>query len=262
MPEPLDYGRPKRRSDAIHDVTAEPHLSPIALPTSAPIEPPPGASVQIDTTGVSSVWDEPTTAPQLAGTPDARAITYASWLAERSAQTTELKSWGIVLLVALAAGPWAVLGAFVGSFGVTSSFFGILAAVFIAPVVEEITKVAIAQTVLETRPYLFKRFSQLLIVGIAGGLSFATIENLIYLNVYIADPTPGIILWRWTVCVALHVSCSLVASIGLAIAWRDGMRNRRRPKISDAMVWIFIAMVMHGVYNAFAMSLDIAGFKF
>ncbi|HMO27375.1 MAG TPA: PrsW family glutamic-type intramembrane protease, partial [Tepidisphaeraceae bacterium] len=244
------------------DVTAEPHLSPIGVPTTAPAEPLPGATVPVDSTGVSSVWDEPTTARELAGAPDARAITYASWLTERSAQTSELKSWWIVLLVSLAAGPWAIIGAFAGSFSVEASVFTLLAAVFVAPVVEEITKVAIAQTVLETRPYLFKRFSQLLIVGLAGGLSFATIENLIYLNVYIPDPTPALVVWRWTVCVALHMSCSLIASIGLAIAWRDGMRNRRRPKITDAMPWIVIAMIVHGAYNAFAVALSIAGFEF
>ncbi len=260
-----DHGQTRCGRDAIHDVATEPHLSalPVRQPV-APVEPPltiqTGASESKN--GPMSVWDEPTTASVLAGSPDADAVTYASWLADGQRRTTWGKSWLVVLLAALAAGPWGVIGAFSGSMGIGYQFLGILAAVLVAPVVEEITKTAIAQTILEIRPFLFKHPAQLILVGLAGGLSFAVIENLIYLHVYIDDPSPGLVLWRWTVCVALHMVCSGIASIGLAISWRDGMNNRRRPRIADAFYWLMTAMIVHGVYNAFAVALSLGGYDF
>ncbi len=262
VPSP-DPVRPPRGREAMHDVTAEPQFS--ARPESPPmdpVEPLPGARNGATAEESMSVWDEPTTARELAGSPEADAVTYASWLAEGQRRTTWGRSWLTVLLVSLAAGPWGVIGAFSGSMGFAHRLFGMLAAVFLAPVVEEIAKTAIAQTILEIRPFLFKHPAQILLVGLAGGLSFAVIENLIYLHVLIDEPTRGLILWRWTVCVAMHMGCSAVASLGLALAWRDGMRHHRRPRIIEAFHWLVFAMVGHGAYNAFAIAWSALGGAF
>ena len=59
-----------------------------------------------------SVWDEPGLSPQLAGEVPEAALTYGAWLSQRIGETTWHKSWLVTVLVAVEAGPWAILGAF------------------------------------------------------------------------------------------------------------------------------------------------------
>ncbi|MGF1633831.1 MAG: PrsW family glutamic-type intramembrane protease [Phycisphaerae bacterium] len=239
-----------RRAGGIHDVDREPHLlvsrHACSAPPPEPLEPPviPARHARHEDP-LHSVWDE----PQL----DARALphvprdtSYADWLAERQQQTGWGRSWLAVLVLALAAGPWAVVGAFWGS---GQSLFGVMTLVVFAPAVEEIMKTALLAWGVERKPYWFKSSLQLLFCGLASGLAFACIENLLYLHVYIKDPSPGIILWRWTVCVGLHVGCTGIATLGVVRVWRRTVRTRRRPIMSLAAPALVTAFILHGLYN-------------
>lgn len=266
MGDSRETRRPGRPRKSIHDISVEPHFGEVA--SSASPHPPDAradaapASRDAPLEALSSVWDEPSTAGELTGAPRPDALTYAAWLEAAGRRTTRARRWATVLLVALAAGPWGVIGTIVGSLNLTSLLFDVALAILVAPVVEEISKTAIAQTILEVRPYLFRHPGQLILTGLAGGLAFAATENVMYLRVYIADPPPGLITWRWTVCVALHMTCSAIASLGLVRSWRNGMTHRRRPRIADAVPWLYFAMFVHAVYNAFAIYLDYDGFAF
>lgn len=198
-----------------------------------------------------TVWDEPALAGDLAGETPPDQLTYGRWLAERIAATDDATSWGITLLIILSAGPWGVLGALMSQSGATGiGFSGLLAAVILAPITEEITKVATALWAVEKRPYWFKSAWQIMLTAAAGGLAFAAIENLIYLNIYAPGKGPEFAAWRWTVCTALHLTCSSVAGVGLVRIWRGSVRNLRRPELADGMPFFAAAMVMHGLYNA------------
>lgn len=193
-----------------------------------------------------TVWDEPALSAELAGEPGDDQLTYRGWLAENISRTSTAKTWAYTTLVALAAGPWALLTALAGSSG---SEFGVILLTVFGPVAEEVAKVACALWVVEKRPFLFSSIGQILICGICGGFVFASIENFLYLNVKFQNPTPEFIRFRWTVCVGLHVTCSFLASIGLARIWDNAMRNQHRPRIALGIPWMVIAMVGHGLYN-------------
>jgi len=203
-----------------------------------------------------TVWSEPALSADLAGTPGEDQLTYPSWLAENIRKTTFLKSWWITLLIALAAGPWGVLGALAGSGG---SSFGVLMVAVFGPVAEEITKVAAALWVVEKRPFFFRSFGQILICAACGGLAFAAIENVIYTRVYFPDHTPEFVQFRWTVCVALHMGCSSIAGIGLVRIWMATMRDHSPPRLALGVPWFITAMVIHGLYNLTAMLASAAG---
>ena len=59
-----------------------------------------------------NVWEEPALSTDLAGSPAEDQLTYSRWLKSCIESMTFLKSMQTTLLVALAAGPWGVLGAF------------------------------------------------------------------------------------------------------------------------------------------------------
>lgn len=203
-----------------------------------------------------TVWDEPTLAPELLrqSPPD---ITYQAWLKEKIEQTSLLESWLVTSLVALAAGPWGVIGAFAGA---NATGFVFLAVSVFGPITEEVTKVAAAMWVIEKRPYLFLSEAQILICAACGGLAFAAIENLIYMFVYVPNHTAEFVAFRWTVCVALHMTCSTLAGLGLVRVWRESIGQLTRPRLDLAFRWMFIAMLLHGTYNLTVTVLSLVGY--
>lgn len=205
----------------------------------------------------ASVWEEPTTSATLAGAVPEDALTYARWLDARVAERDVGRSWALTGLIALCAGPFAVMGAFWGS---GQTLLSVTALVVFGPMVEEVTKLALPTFVVERRPHLFLGRTQILICGACGGLVFSAIENLLYLHVYVPNPTPTLVAWRWTVCVALHVGCSTIGAIGLASVWSVGMRERRRPDVGRAARWVVLATIVHGTYNGLAFVLAGTGF--
>jgi len=199
------------------------------------------------------VWDEPGISPVLAGAPLPGQLTYRAWLEKRWGEVSPARSWGVTLAIALAAGPWAILGALYGS---GQTVFSILAIVLFGPVVEEVMKVAAATYIVERKPYLFTHPAQIAICALAAGLAFASVENVLYLHVYIPDPPSWLTRWRWTVCVVLHTGCTFIAGLGLMRIWRDTWRRRARPRLSLGFPYLVAAMVIHGTYNGFAVILE------
>ena len=206
-----------------------------------------------------TVWDEPGVSPLLAGTAPPGELTYGRWVQQRRGQTTAARSWAATLGIALAAGPWAILGAFWGS-GQTA--FSVLALVFLGPLVEETMKTALALYVVEKKPFLFRSRVQIAACVLGAAFVFAALENLLYLNVYVAKPTPGLIRWRWSVCVAMHMGCTLVAGLGLMRIWKDVWQRLERPRLALGYPYVIAAVVVHGAYNTLALILSAAGFTF
>ena len=198
-----------------------------------------------------TVWDEPALSAELVGGPGDDDLTYQHWLVRNIAATPLSKTWLVTLLVALAAGPWGVLGALFGSGG---HWLAVTAYTIFGPVTEEVTKIAVALWVVEKRPYLFSSKMQILFCAVCGGMAFAAIENLLYLHVYVPEHSPTFVHWRWEVCSGLHVCCSFIAGVGLAQIWDRTMRLQQQPQLAAGVPWLVIAMVGHGLYN-FAVSL-------
>jgi hypothetical protein len=206
-----------------------------------------------------SVWDE----PALAGTPPQDELTYERWLVTGRAQTSAARSWTITSLASAAAGPLAILGTMAtGLAGGDVSAIGLAALSVVTPVTEELMKVALALWVVEKRPFLFRSSPQIALCALAGGLIFAAVENVLYLKVYVPDPSSALVWWRWTVCVALHTGCSLIAGMGLIRVWSHTMKLRVRPQLALGVPHLVTAMVIHGVYNSLALLLAELHFQF
>ena len=202
-----------------------------------------------------SVWNE----PMLEGDEPEGAASFRSRLAAKVAATSAVKSWLFTLLAATAAGPFAVFGAVWGS---GQSIGGYFTLVVFGPLVEETMKIGVMVMAVELAPYLIRSRLQILLTVGASGLVFAAIENVMYLSVYIEDPSETIIVWRWTVCVALHTGCSLIAGIGVMRIWAAVMRTGRRADVSLGTAYLVLATVIHGAYNAAMVALEMTAFKF
>ncbi|MAX27014.1 MAG: hypothetical protein CMJ19_21170 [Phycisphaeraceae bacterium] len=186
---------------------------------------------------------------------------YASWLQYKAAQVSAIQSWLFLAVLAFVSGPLAIVGTLWQTVQVQSGLdvFGLLGVIMIAPMIEEIMKVLAIALVAELKPYWVCTPGQIVICAALSGLGFAVIENAMYLLVYINHPTPAIIAWRWSVCVALHVGCSTIVGTGVANVWQRTMLTAQRPQVPFQLNRLTLAIIIHASYNALATLLELAG---
>lgn len=177
----------------------------------------------------------------------------------RRAQTPVHLRWGALLFAMMIAGPFAILGAFMNGGG---SWISIFAVCVLGPMTEEMLKASAALYLAEQKPWLVPASWTLILVCAVSGLMFAMIENIVYLNVYIRNPEASIVVWRWTVCTALHVGCSTVAGVGVARIWRKMHRTKTPPQIALASPFLITAIVIHALYNFAVTVLEASGLAF
>ncbi len=224
------------------------------------VEPPQGSTIEYQDRLQHiehSICDEPALAGSNIKT--GNTLSYEYWLADKWQATSTSFTWLITISIALVAGPFAVIAVFFNAFTNQIAYVGAFNLIVFGPMVEEIMKIALVYYIVEKKPYLFHSYWQIIVASLAGGLLFAIIENYLYLNVYIKDPTESIIHWRWTVCTMLHVSGSAIASLGLVKMWLDILERKARPRLELAYPFIIAAMILHGCYNAGALAIQIAG---
>ena len=248
---------PRAPSSRDHSVFAEPWMQPGAHRG----DPSDGASFLVPEQASEdhSVWDEPGRSPALSGDMPAAAVTWFRWYAQRRNETSTTHTWLVTIAVAAVGGLFAIVGTF---FAQAAGGMPLVAVTIIGPTTEEIMKIALPLWLVERRPWLYRSGGQILVCAFASGVAFAVVENLIYLNIYIPNPSAGLAAWRWTVCVVLHGGCSTIAGWGVVRIWRQFRKNCRVPQMSDGAAWIIAAIVIHGAYNAAASLLEFSGYDF
>jgi RsiW-degrading membrane proteinase PrsW (M82 family) len=130
----------------------------------------------------------------------------------------------------------------------------LLAAVMVAPPVEEILKIAIPIMVLEHRAHWLSRGKDLVWFAIGSALVFSVVENLLYMFVYLESPSAELLLWRWTACTAMHVAATGLSGVGLMRAYERGLRTNQKPRFAWEWRWLVGAIAVHMAYNAYAIS--------
>lgn len=183
-------------------------------------------------------------------------ISYASWYQENRASSTRRRRWLVFLFVVLAGGPFAVVGTF---FTMMPTALG---PVLFGPLIEEVMKLGVILLIIETRPFWWRSENDIRMAAAASALGFAIIENLLYLNVYIPNPGFDLILWRWIICTALHLTCTLIAASGAVAVWRNTDEQQREPMLKHLFRPLLIAIVLHAGYNSIMTFAQFAGFNF
>jgi len=186
---------------------------------------------------------------------------FRTWLENKRKSFSRSYSLGISLLVALIAGPFAIIGAFMAG---RQTMFALIYAVLFGPVTEELLKQSGMIYLLERKPYhIFSKW-QLIIGAVIGAGLFAVIENLMYIHIYLVKmPTARLILlsaFRWRVCTSLHLLCSLVASLGMIRVWRKHVEEARPADLSVGYPYFVVAIAMHGAYNLVAVVSENIGY--
>lgn len=183
--------------------------------------------------------------------------TFGEWLVRKRDEVSRAGSLWFTLLAALIGGPFAILGAFLaGQQGAVQ----IVYIVIMGPITEELLKQSGMIYMLERKPYRVFSAGQIVFAGALSALIFATVENLMYIHVYTyfthLEHPAQFAQFRWTVCTALHVGCSIIASLGLIRVWRRTTERGEPADLAYAFPLFATAMVLHGVYNVTALFFD------
>lgn len=175
------------------------------------------------------------------------------WLERKRAECTWEGNILATILAAVLAGPFAVIGAFMaGHQGVSALIYAIL----FGPIIEELLKQAGMTYLLDRQPYRIFNQWQFIFAAVVSALIFASIENVLYIYVYVSSEDVSDFevfkAFRWIVGTTLHITCSVVASLGLIQVWKQQLRDHKPMDLSIAYPYFVTAIVMHGLYNLIA----------
>ncbi len=147
-------------------------------------------------------------------------------------------------LIALAGGLFGIIGAIY-----TEALHGSLLVAFVgAPIIEEAVKPSGVYFLLFKWPTVLRSRVYTAFLSGLGGVSFALIEDLMYLHVYFPTHSPQLAVWRYTVCVALHGTASFIAGFGINKKLVAAVRGDIRFLAFDKRYFI-AAMALHSLYN-------------
>ena len=144
----------------------------------------------------------------------------------------------------------ALAGAVLGIPGsiIQEIFADPLVAFFGGPMIEEATKPVGLYLLLAFRPaYLTSRL-QAAALASGAGAAFGLIESALYVNVYVADPTPEYVAFRFTGPVAMHVVASFIFGLGITPRLRASIAGTV-PFLSGSWPFFVAAVVLHSGYN-------------
>ncbi len=160
------------------------------------------------------------------------------------------------ILAGVAGGLFAVPAVFLDTLGSSLGFgfgLGALVLVVVGPFAEETLKQSGAVFQLEKMRGSIRYDWQFFLSGMLGGLVFSILENLIYQYIYLRSLPPeklaDVMAFRWTICTALHILCTVISSMGLRRTWRESLAKERPFRLSDAFPWFLAATAVHGLYN-------------
>ena len=134
-----------------------------------------------------------------------------------------------------------------------------LAVVLVGPAIEEACKPIGVILMLEKRAHWLRSRKHVVIMAVLGALVFATVENLVYVHVYHPRGGTGFVIYRYTVCTAMHVAASGIFGVGLAKMWRQIHLEGGTFDIDRIFRYYVAAVAVHAVYNTAAVVLSLSG---
>ena len=155
------------------------------------------------------------------------------------------------LLIAAGGGILGILGAVVQELSSTS----LLVAFVAAPMIEEVMKPCGVYILLVRWPEVLTSRIYTALLAAIGGLSFAIIENIIYLQVYFPEHTRTLVVFRYSACLTMHAACSFILGFGINQKLLASVRGEI-PLLKGNKKFFFIPMIIHSLFNIMAVVLE------
>jgi hypothetical protein len=135
------------------------------------------------------------------------------------------------------------------------SYVSIVVVFVAAPMIEEVMKPTGVYILLARWPTVLT--SRLFTAALAavGGLSFAVVENIVYLNLYFPEHTQTLVVFRYSACLGLHTVCSFILGFGINQRLLASVRGEI-PLLAGNKKYFIIPMIIHSLFNVAAVLLE------
>jgi RsiW-degrading membrane proteinase PrsW (M82 family) len=158
--------------------------------------------------------------------------------------TYECKSYIIAPFIAIGGTVIGILGSILRELFHYSYILVFIA----APIIEEALKPTGLYLMLVLWPKMLKGRIYTALLSALAGLTFAIIENILYLKVYFPHHSLDIVLFRYTAGIGIHVICSFILGFGINQKLLASIRGEI-PFLQDNKKFFFIPMILHSLYN-------------
>ncbi len=168
---------------------------------------------------------------------------------------TALRHHLLAFTLAMAGGVLGIIGAGVQEF----RSGGFLLLPFVGgPIIEEVAKPIGVYALLARWPQAMRSQLYTAVLAAIGGLAFGLIEAVVYVTVYVSEPSDWFVVYRFTAPLALHVVASFIVGLGINQRLLDWALGRGPlPKASRNLY--MAAITLHAAFNVTATALAIAG---
>lgn len=153
----------------------------------------------------------------------------------------------LVILIAAGGGFLGVPGAIIQEWSQGS----LLVAFVAAPMIEEVMKPCGVYLLLARWPEALTGRLYTALLAAVGGLSFALIENIIYLQFYFPEHTQTLVVFRYSACLTMHMVCSFILGFGINQKLLASVRGEI-PLLQGNKKFFFIPMIIHSLFNIMA----------
>jgi len=154
---------------------------------------------------------------------------------------------GLALVIAAGGGVLGILGAIIQELSQGS----LLVAFVAAPMIEEVMKPSGVYLLLVRWPQVLTSRIYTAFLAALGGLSFAVVENIIYLQFYFPEHTQTLVVFRYSACLTLHVVCSFIVGFGINQKLLASVRGEI-PFLKGNKKFLFVPMIIHSLFNIMA----------
>ena len=127
-----------------------------------------------------------------------------------------------------------------------------------APIVEEALKPSGVYLLLGKWPHLLRNRLYTAYLAALGGISFAIVENIIYLAVYSPEHSGAFVLYRFTAPLAVHTLASFIVGFGINQRLLASVRGEV-PFLSGNWKFFVAAIALHALYNIAATVAQVSG---
>lgn len=150
-------------------------------------------------------------------------------------------------LVAAGGGVLGVLGAIIQEWSQAS----LLVAFVAAPMIEEVMKPAGVYLLLVRWPQVLTSRLYTAFLAALGGLSFAVVENILYLQLYFPEHTQTLVVFRYSAGLTMHVVSSFILGFGINQKLLASVRGEI-PLLKGNKRFFIIPMIVHSLFNIMA----------
>jgi len=152
----------------------------------------------------------------------------------------------------------AALGGVLGVLGaiIQELSQGSLLVAFVAgPMIEEVMKPSGVYILLVWWPQVLTSRIYTAFLAALGGLSFAVLENIIYLRLYFPEHTQTLAIFRYSACLTMHIVCSFILGFGINQKLLASVRGES-PLLKGNKKFFFTPMIIHSLFNIMAVLIE------